>query len=140
VLDKNLMQGQIAACSAAAGADKVAGCLTANGLLDATTGLAGNSLVTKPVLQASIDTCATNVGAANIARCLVVTALVLSPNPVQDQFNTCNRFADPTGIAACLTASGMLPATTTQANVDTCLTAAGLAGIETCMRTRGFIQ
>ncbi|MDZ4083622.1 MAG: hypothetical protein U1E10_11840 [Bdellovibrionales bacterium] len=138
VLERPILQAHIAACNLAAGQDKIVTCLAANGMLDA-TGLATNSVAGKPVLQADIDTCVTNVGIGSVATCMVGPRAALQANSYQGHFAACHRFNDPTGIAACLTGSGMLPTGVTQANFDTCLTAAGLAGLETCMRTRGFI-
>lgn len=139
VLERPILQAHIAACNMAAGQDKIVSCLAANGLLDA-NGLAANSVAGKPVLQADIDTCVTNVGIGNVANCMVGPRAALQANSYQGHFAACHRFNDPTGIAACLAGSGMLPTGVTQANFDTCLTAAGLVGLETCMRTRGFIS
>ncbi|MBN8539008.1 MAG: hypothetical protein J0L82_01375 [Deltaproteobacteria bacterium] len=138
VLERPILQAHIAACNLAAGQDKIVTCLAANGMLDA-SGLATNSVAEKPFLQADIDTCVTNVGIGSVATCMVGPRAALQANSYQAHFAACHRFNDPTGVAACLNGSGMLPATATQANFDTCLAAAGLAGLETCMRTRGFI-
>lgn len=145
VLETSVMQAQIASCIAAVGSDKVVACLTANGLVDAVTGLASNSLPGFPLLQADVDACVIAAGPTGVARCLTVVKKVLNPASGQDQFSFCARVNDPTGIAACLDGSGMLPLTpltglpTTQANFDTCVAAVGVAGLETCMRNRGFI-
>lgn len=144
VLESSVMQAQIASCIAAVGSDRVVACLTTNGLVDAVTGLAVNSVSGKPLLQADVDACVVSAGIAGVARCLTVVKQVLNPAAGQDQFAFAARLNDSTGIAACLDASGMLPVTAangpaTQANFDTCVAAAGLAGLETCMRTRGFI-
>ncbi len=138
VLERPILQAHIAACNLAAGQDKVVSCLAANGMLDA-NGLASNSVTGKPLLQTDIDTCVTNVGIGSVATCLVGPRAALQANSYQGHFAACHRFNDPTGVAACLNGSGMLPTGVTQANFDTCIAAAGLAGIETCMRTRGFI-
>jgi hypothetical protein len=138
ILEKPVLQAHIAACNLAAGQDKIVACLGANGMLDA-AGLASNSVAGKPVLQADIDTCVANVGIGSVASCMVGPRAALQANSYQAHYAACHRFNDPAGIAACLNGSGMLPAGVTQANFDTCLNTAGLAGLETCMRTRGFI-
>lgn len=137
-LSRQVMQAHIAACNLAAGPDKIVACLGANGMLDA-TGLAVNSVAGRPLVQADVDACITSVGIGSVASCLVGARAALQANSYQGHFAACHRFNDPTGIAACLNGSGMLPTGVTQANFDTCLAAAGLAGLETCMRTRGFI-
>ncbi|CAN5651652.1 hypothetical protein BH10BDE1_BH10BDE1_12570 [soil metagenome] len=144
VLEKPLMQAQIASCIAAVGADKAVACLTANGLVDSVTGMATNSIAGTQILQADVDACVVAAGTGGVAKCLVTVKKVLSASGLQGNFEFCARLNDATGIAACLDGSGMLPTTTangpaTQANFDTCVAAAGLAGVETCMRTRGFI-
>lgn len=138
VLERSIMQAHINSCAALVGNDRIYNCLAANGLVDV-AGTATNSVAGQTLSQLDIDTCVTNVGVGSVARCLVGARGKLVANPYQPTFAACHRFNDPAGVAACLDGSGMLPTGLTQANIDTCLTAAGLAGLENCLRTRGFI-
>jgi hypothetical protein len=139
ILERSIMQGHITSCAALVGNDRIYNCLAANGLVDV-NGTAANSIAGQVLAQSDIDACVTNVGVGSVARCLVGARGKLVANPHQPTFAACHRFHDPAGVAACLDGSGMLPTGLTQANIDTCLSTAGLAGLETCLRTSGFIS
>lgn len=138
VIERSIMQAHINHCAALVGNDRIYSCLAANGMVDV-NGTASNSVAGQTLAQTDIDTCITNVGLGSVARCLVTARQKLVANPYQPTFAACHRFNDSAGVAACLDGSGMLPAGLTQDNINTCLTAAGLGGLETCLRTRGFI-
>lgn len=138
VLERPIMQAHITSCAALVGNDRIYSCLAANGMVDI-NGTAANSVTGQTLSQADIDACITNVGIGSVARCLVGARQKLVANPYQPAFAACHRLNDPAGVAACLDGSGMRPAGLTQDNINTCLTAAGLNGLETCLRTRGFI-
>lgn len=138
ILSRPVMQAHIAACNAAAGQANILTCLTANGLVNA-TGTAPNSRPNAVLTQTDIDTCVTNVGLANVSRCLSGAAQKLVMQPNQTHFTACHRFVGPMAIANCLNGSGILPATLTQNNINTCITAVGITNIVTCLTGRGFL-
>lgn len=139
VLERSMLQAQIASCITVVGQAGALNCLRANGLLDQ-AGFPTNGLPGKAITQADIDACAASAGAGGIAGCLAGARAILDPNPKQDVFNLCHRLADASGMANCMNASGMLPGGVTQAGIDICLAQpAGLAGVETCLRNRGAL-
>ncbi|HUP58572.1 MAG TPA: hypothetical protein VM598_14030, partial [Bdellovibrionota bacterium] len=110
----------------------LAGCLTSRGVLP--TGWA----------QADFDQCLTaaNPTALDAASCLSSRGLTIFHHraPFQTDFETCGVRAGNAKIAGCLNKNGLLPTALTQEQINGCVaTNGGVAGIEKCLRARGFL-
>ncbi|MEQ1875462.1 MAG: hypothetical protein ABL958_02370 [Bdellovibrionia bacterium] len=134
VVPQILLQPHVNSCLANAGQANLVTCLTANGFVDPAP-VAPLVLIT----QMMADTCNSNVGPSNIARCIAANDGV-TRTLAQVHFTGCNSFAGSAGILACLTNNGLtIPATLTQAGIDTCVATAGVgvANVVTCLQTAG---
>ncbi|CAK9250187.1 unnamed protein product [Sphagnum jensenii] len=122
------LQFEIDACNSAVGESGIAGCLAKHG---ADLG----------ITQPEIDQCNTAAGESGIEKCLHKNAFIATQAIVmQNSANLCNLVeGGTTTMALCLQNSLQLPATVTQADIDTCVTAVTEADVIRCLRVKYFI-
>lgn len=134
-------QAAINVCSGIVGPAAIYNCLSAN---FPTAQLPG------ALNQTAVDSCynTTGVGLAGLKKCLTAARKIFSDMPVQADIYTCSLYAGTApmatnalqvGIGACLDAQGLALGTLTQAQIDGCITAVGVNGVETCLYNRGHI-
>jgi hypothetical protein len=112
----------------AAGATDVSFCLAKHGVRDRVT-------------NDEITNCTNTAGATGVELCLHKNGFLPNPpNVFQADADFCNLIGGGTAsLALCLFNSNLIPATVTQAAVDTCVTAAGEAGVVKCLRGKDFL-
>lgn len=121
-------QFDIDSCTAAVGAGQVAACLGKRGIRGR-------------IVQEFIDRCSTSDGPNGIERCLRRNTYVTKRASVfQSDATLCERVEGGTAsLALCLQNADLLPATVTQTQIDTCVTAVTSARVIRCLRVNYHI-